>query len=207
MMHVLRANYGGGFYRTPNVGGWRRFPKLPKRQRGKMRCVTGHLPWGLHEHVPRPCVYAVMLREPTARLVSLWRFVRHFRAHAWRKRTRGLSLAEFCRCGMADADNGMVRWLAGRSDVGAGRSKRPVTDADLEAAKEHLAGFAAVGFVDAFDAGLAQFAVTFGWRRTGWTRKMVGRTWPKPSKDDLAEAHELNKWDFDLYAWARERFL
>lgn len=207
VMTVLEREYGSRFLRLANRGGWRRFGSLPERSRRRYRCIMGHMPWGLDAEIPGPAIYATMLREPVDRVVSLWRYIRTKENHAHYSEARDRSLMEFVLARtIADVDNGMVRFLSGRLEVGGRPAGTPATWADLGRAMAHLDKFAAVGFVSQFDKSIAGMAARFGWGSTDHVDML--RQGPAESIGiaDLARVSEMNALDRELYAWAIQRF-
>lgn len=205
IMPLLRDNYGDGFHRVRNGGGWRRFHELPEDRRASITCLTGHLPWGLHECLPQPHRYAVMLRDPVDRVTSLYWFCRRFSRHRFHAQARRHSLAQFATSGLfSDLDNGMTRWLAGRGDVGSLPTRGPVTVEDLRLAKEHLRQMS-IGFVETFFQSVKTWAREFGWAhdKARW-RKMVGN-YPRPLRQAEQAVRACNLLDVELYEWARAR--
>jgi len=143
-----------------------------------------------------------MLRNPVDRVVSLYWFVRGFKAHKYHDLARRLSLVEFATSGtFADLDNGMTRWLVGRGDCGALKNQGAVTGADFEMALEHLRACKVVGIVERFDDGLSRMAAAFGWKHTQYKRKMVNKH-PRPTAEEGQILAEYNRWDMAIYRWA-----
>ncbi len=197
MMGVLRNNYGAQFHHVP-IGKWDKF-----RGRRDTRCLAGHLPHGIHRHLPGDHVYATMLRKPVDRVVSLYKFVQRFKGHRWHNMACKMSLVEFVEnSSMADMWNGMTRWLSGRQDVGRKRSAGPVTESNFDLAKLHLWKMPIVGFVETFDESLAAFAQILGWSNMDYEKRMVGEYQPASRKAKQA-IRDVNEFDIRLYEWAR----
>src|SRR5262245_10933147 len=57
------------------------FTGLPAARRAEIMLLRGHMPFGLHEYLPKPSTYITMFRNPTARVVSGYYFARTHRAH------------------------------------------------------------------------------------------------------------------------------
>ncbi len=49
---------------------------LPEARRLGIRCVYGHVPFGLHESLPRSPVYLTLVRDPAERIVSIYYYAR-----------------------------------------------------------------------------------------------------------------------------------
>jgi len=204
VMSLLRANYGAGFHRVGNGGGWRKFHKRPAEQRNRITCLTGHLPWGVQiGTIPRPYQTAMMLRHPVDRVVSLYWFVRRFPKHKWYEFARQRGLVAFATSGaFADVDNGMTRWLAGCKDCGSLPIKRQLTEDHFGLALLHLQTMAAVGFVASFDASVQRFAKAFRWEHTDYTTKMVGKRHRAATDKERQAIAEYNHFDMAIYEHA-----
>jgi hypothetical protein len=202
MMDVLQRNYGAGFYRVPNGGGWRRFHKLPEGKRECITCLTGHIPWGLGRYVPGPHRYAVMLRDPVERVASLYWFCRQFKKHKWHKLAMRSTLEQFATSrAFADLDNGITRWLAARADVGRLHIKQGLTSEDERLAMLHLQA-ASVGFVESFGHSVHNWSLEFGWEHTAFGYKQAIQH-RGPTREERRLIAEYNRFDVALYEWAR----
>lgn len=201
MMDLLQRNYGDGFYRTGNGGGWRQFHKLPLERRAAITCLTGHMPWGLHKYLPGEHRYAVLLRNPVERMASLYWFCRGFKKHHWHKLASRSTLVQFATSrAFADLDNGMTRWLAGRRDVGRLSAKQRVTDEDLRFAMTHVRA-SWVGFVQWFGSCVYNMSIEFGWKHTAFTHKMAGQ-YIGPTAQERRAIEDANRMDMALYEYA-----
>ncbi len=73
---VVRHYKGGKGYRfTGAPERFRAFAAMPEAERASYDVMTGHVPFGVHRHVPGPSVYMTMLRDPVERIVSHYYFV------------------------------------------------------------------------------------------------------------------------------------
>lgn len=200
MMGVLRQNYGPGFFRIKPGGQWRDI-KIPRGA----TCVAGHIPYGIGNQIQGPVKYAVMLRRPLDRVASLYRFCREFSGHRWHKKAISMCLADFVnKCLMSDLDNGMVRWLAGRSDVGTLKIQEMVGPEDLARAVRHL-GAMHIGFVEEFQLSLKRFGKLFNWQDLGYTVRQRSKRKRDLTEADIKAVKTLNQYDIALYNWARNR--
>ena len=48
---------------------------LSNRDKNKINCLSGHLPFGIHEYIPKPAKYISLIRNPIDRLISEWNSV------------------------------------------------------------------------------------------------------------------------------------
>jgi hypothetical protein len=83
------------------------FAALPDEERSSLTAVIGDFDFGLHEVVPGPARYAVMLRHPISRVLSLYRAAgKPATLESWVFDDRRVQ-----------ADNAMVRAISGRANV------------------------------------------------------------------------------------------
>jgi len=93
------------------------FAQLPEADRLRPRLIMGHTVFGLHEHVPRPCRYVTMVRDPVRLAVSQHRYVLRTAGHRHHELAQGMSLEEYIESGLAlEMDNSQTRAIAG--DIG-----------------------------------------------------------------------------------------
>lgn len=201
MMGLLRSNYGAGFFRVPNGGGWRRFSQLNAGFREGITCLTGHMPWGLGRYIPGAVRYAVMLRHPVDRVASLYWFCRSFKKHRWHKAAMHCDLATFVASrAFSDLDNGMTRWLAGRRDVGSLKIKRDLDEDDLTLAMTHVKA-SLIGFVRSFGQCVHNLSLELGWKHTAHGHQVQGM-YPGPDPKERRLIERANAFDMALYEYA-----
>jgi hypothetical protein len=170
------------------------------------RVIAGHFYFGVHARLPGKSRYLTFLREPVARVLSHYEFVRRRPEHYLHEAALSLSLAEYVRfCGDAEPNNDQTRLLAGAEMASSDGTCSPPM---LAAAKRNLDLHAAVGLTEAFDASLVLMRRTFGWKRPLYVRRNVGgRSGAgelSPEAREVVEA--LNGLDAELYRYAYERF-
>lgn len=167
-------------------------------------CIFSHCPYGeIDKRFPGEYQYATFLRDPVDRLVSNYYHVTTRSIHPNFTEYSKYPLDELVLRGeFSTLDNGMVRLLSGRHDIGNLPSLGKVTSDDLERAKENLSTFTAVGFLDTFDEDLVRFAKIFGWTdlRYNWYRKGKG---PPMDESILEVVREANQYDQELVDFAR----
>lgn len=185
-----------------------KFKKLPEHKRAKIRCMKGHMWFGLHRYLPQPSMYITMLRNPVDRLVSHYFYVLRSPTHPLYKTVKSskMNLREYVSSGMSpELNNGQVRLISGTSV----QDDRASTD-DLEAAKRNLSEyFVAVGLVERFDESLILFKKLLGWRNIYYMKQNV--THGRPSKREISpqtlrtiENH--NSLDMELYKFGVQIF-
>lgn len=180
---------------------------LPEEDRARLRLVEGHMYYGVHELLPRPCVYMTMLREPVERVLSYYSHIRSREDHFLHETARDLSLGACIERGLTvELDNFMVRALSslGHVNVPVGG----VTRGMLEEAKAHLEGMV-VGLTERFEESLAMFAARLGWRRAAAGRANVSASRVRReqlARSELEAVEACNALDAELYAYGRELF-
>ncbi len=104
------------------------FAALPQGERAGLTAVIGDFAFGLHEAVPGPARYAVMLRHPISRVLSLYRAAgKPGTLESWVFDDRRV-----------EADNAMVRAISGRTDVPFGACPDDMLDEAVAHIEAHF---------------------------------------------------------------------
>jgi hypothetical protein len=185
------------------------FKALPEARRAEIRLLTGHMPFGLHEFLPRRSLYITLLRSPVQRLLSHYYFVLRQPNHYLHSAVtlQKMSLGDYIRSGLSpELDNGQTRYISGSLDLPFGACARE----HVELAKRNLLKhFAIVGLVEGFDETLLLAKKRFGWESVFYTRKNVteGRLrQDQLARSELAAIEVTNGFDLELYDFARVLF-
>jgi hypothetical protein len=129
-----------------------------------------------------------------------------------------MTIRRFVQSGISRvADNGMVRQLCGRDSFLQTAWEDmvlpfplPRSSHMLALAKENLERyFSHVGFAELFHDGLEQMARKFAWRIPDYENKNLGRGRPKRTqlaRRDIQLIQEYNRFDMELYNWARKKY-
>ena len=91
--------------------------KVPLEDRRRARVVTGHVFYGVHEHIPQPSDYITVLRDPIARVVSMYNHILRRPQHRLHDEVAGsgIGLEEFARASDDPGlDNQQTRLISGR---------------------------------------------------------------------------------------------
>lgn len=207
------------------TGELERFRAMPPAARARCAAVAGHEPFGLQRVYDgcgvEPAVITV-LREPVARVVSLYRYI--FREPAHPLHTAfvegGVSIAEvFSRFTPEAFDNHQVRYLAGPTVHG--KAFGTLTGDDLALAKQNLSeGCRAFGLQERFAESMEWFARELGWPTVGAGRlnespergsRDSGPNGPGGASGGITDADramiaERNALDVDLHRFASRLF-
>jgi hypothetical protein len=201
-----------------------RFDALSDDTRRQARLLFGHYPYGIHTKVPGESAYAAVVRDPVDRVVSVYEHYRHHKGVRYRlmsKSARSRDLAalergEIARRGLdleawvferrlPEVDNQMVRQVAGAQGVPFGECDDALLSLALDHVEEH---FAMLLVQEEMAASLARLSGRIGRDIRPGRRRKVNRRRPSvESVEPLVRARiaELNRFDIELYRFARER--
>jgi hypothetical protein len=118
-----------------------KFKSLSPLQKRRLRCVSGHMPFGIHRELPQPCCYITMLLHPVSRVIAQYYYmITHPRNYLYNIVTsRNMTLTEFTTSGIAsELDNGQVRFISGKIFPELLDSFEPVDDEMLELVKDNI---------------------------------------------------------------------
>lgn len=190
---------------------YRAFQALPSEARRRLRCVQGHVPFGVHRWLPQGARYITMLRDPVEWTLSLYAYVQRmpfFDDHPDLTPFRGarsLDLGGFVGflmdSNMADMQ---TRMISGQTDLLRHLPPyAPMTDDALDCARRNLRErFDCVGLVERFDESLLLMKRKLGWRNVHYRRLNVSegrskRTELSPAA--LQRILECHRRDVELY--------
>jgi hypothetical protein len=176
--------------------------KIPRAAREQARLVWGNLPYGVHEHIPRPCEYVTILREPVSRVISVYKHILKTPSHELHRRITEsrIGLEEYVESGIdaGQTENSQTRQLSGRQ---FGSLERDV----LDVARSHLQRFLVVGLTERLEETFVLLRRSLGGGLMPYMTRNVS-----PSLDVTQRAVQLvrdrNELDIDLYSFA-ERLL
>ena len=172
------------------------FAGWPDKALAQRAYVSGHLPYGVHQRLPRPYCYITILRDPLPRLLSQYRF--GIERGGWNETA---SIAQVMEKGLM-ADNIQTRQLAGVTDRAAA-----VTAQTLKTAVAHLrAEYSVVGISERFADALKLLITVLGWPDIAYGNRQVTAGAPKPQLMQQAQAatQRFFAYDLELYAVAKE---
>jgi hypothetical protein len=188
---------------------WSELVKIPIADLAKYRLFRGHFFYEIGDLLPRKPVYITMLRNPIARVVSGYEFMRRItptRAEAMTNHLKAqrMTLKEY----VTDPENPSMSNSQTRHLSSSKYKDDP--QGWLELAKERLAQeIAFVGLVEKFEDSMALLSYTFGWNPVAeYQNLMVAPKRPKKElepevQDAIATRNAL---DLELYAYAQDLF-
>lgn len=189
------------------------FRQLADDRKSYLRCIRGHMPFGLHKWLSQPVTYITILRNPVERVISYYHYVRSTPNHRFYSEViqKNMSLEDFVRKIMDINENNLqVRWISGCVDFDS--VMPPYDDLPsnaLDLAKENIEScFTVCGLTERFNESLLLMQKILGWKCVVYMRRNVGkRRRPKrelPSSTiRLIEKNE--EQDLALYEFANRR--
>ena len=208
LRELLLARYQPVFRILHPIDDRERLMRLAPEERERLALVEGHLYYGVHELLPRPCRYLTMLRDPLERVLSYYSYIREWTPHHLHAKATRMTLEQCVREGLTvELDNFMVRCLTSLRNVHVPFGG--VTRGMLDDAREHLSGFAAVGLTERFEESATRFARVLGWKDVVFPRLNVTANRARAAdvpEADLHAVREQNRLDQELYDFARELF-
>lgn len=170
--------------------------KIPATKRARARLVWGHLPFGVHRHIPRPCDYVTILREPVSRVISVYKHILRTSNHELHGQVIGdeMSLEDYVASGIdyGQTENSQTRQVSGRQFGAIERDS-------LEEAKSNLQGFEVVGLTERIEETFVLLRRALEVRFLPYVTRNVS-----PPLNVSARAVELirerNDFDTELYA-------
>ena len=189
------------------------FRKLPEEKKARLRCIRGHMPFGLHQWLPKPATYITILRNPVNRVLSQYYYICRTPVHHLHSELieKNVSLETYVRM-VSDMNttNLQTRWVAGCVDFDSVMPPYGDLPADaLDLAKENIENFFSVcGLTERFDESLLLIRRIHGWKNVYYMRRNVGKR--RSSKEQppaatlrLIEKHEEK--DLELFEYAAKR--
>lgn len=172
------------------------FRALPEAERVGLWAVVGDFGFGLHEAIPGPARYGVMLRHPMSRILSLYRA-------AGRPGTLASWIFDERRI---EADNAMVRAISGRADVPFGECSDDMLEDAIANIEAHFEAVliradmrrSAVVLGRAMGLPLSPFPVT--------NADPAGEASFDPPAPVRKRIRQLNRLDIALFKRCGERF-
>ena len=175
------------------------FLSLPRNRLDSLGFLCGHVDYGIHEHIGRPCVYFAFLREPVDRVMSHYYFIRNSLRHRYREQANAMGLPEFIESGLRPRmNNCMVRMISG-IDAAYGECGEEMLDSALENLSRH---YVFLGIIERFDESLAAISNLFGWPPADYQNRVVSVNRPAVSQapaEDVRVIRKYNELDIRLY--------
>lgn len=144
LMQIIRHQYEkDAIYRIDSgrhdSGPIDEFKNLPNIQKERIKVLTGHIPFGLHEYFTQSSIYITILRDPVDRVISNYYYILRRPNHYLYDIviSKNMSLKDFvCSEMISDLENGQTRFLSGTEEVGTSVPSGHLTFEHLETTKK-----------------------------------------------------------------------
>lgn len=175
--------------------------KLSQAERKKIRCVYGHLRYGVHKHFSGQSVYITMVRDPLERILSTYYFVRSRPKNRLYHKVKRMSFSQFVTSRdpdiQASLNNHQTRMISG--------TRQP----NIQKAINHIKRrFVVVGITEMYPESVFMMKKMLGWKNVNYTKENVTKSRPKHT-DISAEIKrhivKNNQLDYQLYDFAKKR--
>lgn len=185
--------------------------KIPQAELQKYRLFRGHLGFiNLPELLPgKNVVNVTVLREPIARVISHYDYIRRMPKDPHYPAVKDMTLAEFAqRLTAGKVGKNIQTYHVAKAFKFSLEDLSPAETLDL--ARKSLDTFAFVGLVERFQDSLFLLSYIFGWKPILNSRKENAAKVKKPHSEIPADTLEVIKQntllDQDLYAYSKEIF-
>ena len=175
--------------------------RVPIEQRANLLLLHGHIAYGIHRFIPRPCRYVTLLREPIPRVVSAYKHALRTPHHELHDRLVDgkVGLEEFVETFWVDKR--MSRQTRQLCDQHFGLLDREA----LDKAKRNLASFLVVGLTERFEESFALLRRAIPLSRPVFVTRNVGQQL-QVSARAVELIREKERFDLELYEFARALF-
>lgn len=194
--------------------------RLPPDEFARYRLFTGHFSMDARHLLGSPIEFATMLRDPVARVVSVYKFLRYFVAH-YQVETTAPEMLEVEAQYREELPKGLTAFVkspkthvrravfnAQTAALGGGDPDQ-IDRNTLQRAKDNLRSCAAIGVTERMRDSLDLLAYRFGWpplENLHINETPRGNGEPGLETGHRALIEEHNALDIELYAFATELF-
>lgn len=193
-------------FRFHGINAWSSINDLPQPHRESLRLIRGHFAFGLHQFLPCQTTYFTLLRDPIARFISEYHYIRRSPGLKSHEQLQSMSLEDYVAVKGQQAGNLQTRLLFGLSEA-SGSSPTEI----VATAKSNLDRyFSVVGLVERFDETLVLLQQAFGWRSPVYVKQNVTSVAEKNqaeiSQATLQKIKQHNAMDLELYEYGIQKF-
>lgn len=221
LQELLRRQYGPGTVKRTIRRLMRKSPEgLPMREAlaalsPRDKIFMGHYCFGIHRLLNFETTYITFLREPAARLISLYNYSANTPGAHYYKVARGMTCEEFLfQSKLLEMDNGMTRFIAGDDEdlfinrTHYGKCDRNLLDKALANIDKH---FSFVGIQEEFDRSILLLSKVFNWRSPYYVSLNTGKRTAAATSSEIEvlkrRIREHNLLDMELYEICKSRLL
>lgn len=187
---------------------------LPQNKQKRIKLIYGHFGVGVHKYLDQPTTYITVLRDPIARTISAFSYLRSdFMTQKQKFPCPDDDLAAFAQSTGEYApfyiNNLQVRML-GSNDASIDPAPgEPCSKHMLEMAKDNIdKHFPVVGLTERFDESLLLIKRQLGWRTCFYSTMNIAvkkQHNTEYAQSDLDAVRDANQMDLKLYEFAQKR--
>jgi hypothetical protein len=162
----------------------------------RIKAISGHHDFGIHEYFNRPFSYFSMVRHPVDRVVSLYYFLASTPQYLNYESVKNMTLEEFV-INNAQAKNHQTSFFSGKNEL------------NLELAKKNLdTYFPIVGITEMFEESVFLLKRRYGWKNIVYKKSNVTKKRPNLKDVPLSTIkliEENNRLDIELYNYVKTK--
>lgn len=205
-----------------NDGPWltERLVRLCNEKDSPIKIISGHIPFGIHQLIDRPCSYFTIVRHPIELLVSMYYYILRCPPIPTYQKLVTMNFTEFAESSEMDflTTNIQTKYLTGMPNRFVHQPEHQYFlwnpgpyPPDLKLAKKHLRQyFAFVGVTEWLQEGITPMCKALGWNRpANLYLENVGINRLPISEIDPHAIEILTKkngLDFQLYEFAKKLY-
>jgi len=196
-----------------------RLVRLANDQPNRVRVITGHIGYGIHSLLPRRVDYITVVRDPVARVISMYEHIRRSAQHPYYKDVQTMTLVDYVESEIDEsASNSQTRFLssvklthelAGIDDMGG--SGMMSNEEMLAEAKRNVSdNILVTGLTERFDESLLLLREHLGWKRLYYAQMNRRRRATNVAPPTVLEREAVlrrNELDSRLYDHAQDHFV
>ena len=174
---------------------------ISHQKRCEIDLLKGHMPFGLHEYLPRPARYFTMLRDPVKRVVSQYFYIKNNKENPLHDEvmSNNWTVGELIKSEISvGLNNGQTRWLTGDlKAVPFGEIGAQHLDQAIDNLNNH---FISVGINEMFDQSILVLSGKLSWHKLPYYVRMnTNKNKSDVSEEDIEIIKHYNKYDIKLY--------
>lgn len=189
-----------------------KFLSLPIEERNQYSCISGHIPFGLHQHISQDVHYVTILRDPVERLISLYHHILHEETHYLYQAVTSeqMTLLDFVSSRLStELCNDQTRRISGLGEWNQKTDQTRVDEHVFQKALENIETFfPVIGLTEMFDHSLLLMKDAFSWKNVFYSRRKVAKSRPSQAEihsEVINVIKKRNRYDILLYHYAQQR--
>jgi hypothetical protein len=199
LRRVIDTQYKNPYIYRYNPENHEKWLKTYKLVRPHIKCIYGHVRYGVHKTIPKTSFYITFLRHPVERVLSAYYYIRSRPENRLHKRVKNMSLREYIFSKdqemLTPLFNHQTRFLTGRNEP------------NLRLALKHMKNnYAVVGITEMYLESVFLMKKILGWESIHYSKENVNKKRPSKeqiSADIIEEIKRNNHLDMKLYNFAK----